>query len=136
MPGLVVLAPPMKGIHFSLTPSRDTLIGRESFCSVVLPQRSISRKHARIFFEGGHYKVEDLGSSHGTFLNGRRVEAPTTLKDGDRINVYDVPIAFCASEESSLAETTLVSLGAATVDTQTPLPFNINSSIGPATNFN
>ncbi len=136
MPGLVVLAPPMKGIQFSLSPSRDTLIGRESFCNVVLPQRSISRKHARIFFEGGNYKVEDLGSSHGTFLNGRRVEAPTALKDGDRINVYDVPIAFFASEESSLAETTLVSLGAATVDTQTPLPFNINSSVGPATNLN
>ena len=136
MPGLVVLAPPMQGVQFSLNPSRDALIGRESFCNVVLPKRSISRKHARIFFDGGHYKVEDLGSAHGTFLNGRRVDVPTTLKDGDRINIYDIPIAFFTSEESPLGETTLVSLGTTSVDTQTPLPFTINSSVGPSAILN
>ena len=48
----------------------------------------ISRRHARIVGEpGGGYVIEDLGSTNGTYVNGRAVESPTSLQPGDRIEV-------------------------------------------------
>lgn len=52
-------------------------------------ERSISRRHCRIFFEGNEYLIEDLGSTNGTWLNGRRLtpHKPTHLKTRDYIQV-------------------------------------------------
>ena len=48
----------------------------------------ISRQHARISAESdGRFGIEDLGSTNGTFINGRRLESQTTLETGDRIEV-------------------------------------------------
>lgn len=48
----------------------------------------LSRRHARIACDaGGQYFVEDLGSTNGTYVNGRRVDAPLALEVGDRIEV-------------------------------------------------
>ncbi|MCX7419687.1 MAG: SpoIIE family protein phosphatase [Planctomycetia bacterium] len=123
MPELMVLASSMKGTRFVLSPNHDVIIGREGFCDVVLTKKTVSRKHARVFFDGEHYQIEDLGSAHGTFLNSRRVTKATVLMDGDRFNVYDIPIAFCQSPELSLAETTSITLGLTDEGfTLTPLP--------------
>ncbi|MFM9960239.1 MAG: SpoIIE family protein phosphatase [Planctomycetaceae bacterium] len=119
MPGLVVLAPPAQGASYSLNPQRESVIGREGYCDIVLIKRTVSRKHARVFFDGQQYQVEDLGSSHGTFLNGRRVSKATPLKDGDRINIFDVPIAFCATAVP-LVDTSQFMLGQ--THPMTPLP--------------
>jgi serine phosphatase RsbU (regulator of sigma subunit) len=121
MPGLVVLAPPAQGARYALSPQHDAVIGREGYCDIVLMKRTISRKHARIFFDGQQYQVEDLGSSHGTFLNGRRVSKATPLKDGDRINIFDVPIAFCTTD-TPLVDTSQFVLGLTQSVTITPPP--------------
>jgi predicted component of type VI protein secretion system len=110
MPGLIVLAPPAQGARFALNQQRDAVIGREGYCDIVLMKRTVSRKHARVFFDGQQFQVEDLGSSHGTFLNGRRVSKATPLKDGDRINIFDVPIAFSTSE-APMGDTSQFTLG-------------------------
>lgn len=48
----------------------------------------ISRQHARISAESdGRFGIEDLGSTNGTFINGRRLDGRTTLETGDRIAV-------------------------------------------------
>lgn len=48
----------------------------------------ISRRHARIAREAdGRYLIEDLGSTNGTYVNGRAVEGPLTLEAGDRIEL-------------------------------------------------
>lgn len=49
-------------------------LGRDSTCDVVIPEVTVSRRHARLFWEDGELVVEDLGSSGGTFLNGTRVK--------------------------------------------------------------
>ena len=121
MPGLVVLAPPAQGARYALDQQRDAVIGREGYCDVVLMKRTISRKHARVFFDGQQYQVEDLGSAHGTFLNGRRVSKATPLKDGDRINIFDVPIAFCTADAPQM-DTSQFVLGQTQTVTLTSLP--------------
>lgn len=57
-----------------------TIIGRSPRCDVVLESGDVSRKHARIFRDTiGRWIVEDLGSSNGTFINGKRIEASAVL---------------------------------------------------------
>ncbi|MBS0204131.1 MAG: SpoIIE family protein phosphatase [Planctomycetes bacterium] len=94
MPFLVVMGSPAVGSKFPLTPNRDMLIGRSGFCDIVLNKRSISREHARVFERGGDYYIQDLDSINGTFVNGSPVRGEVRLKDGDRINLFDVPVNF------------------------------------------
>jgi pSer/pThr/pTyr-binding forkhead associated (FHA) protein len=68
---------------------QELVIGREADGHGALASDvEISRRHARIASEaGGEYVIEDLGSTNGTYLNGRRVEAATALQTGDRIEL-------------------------------------------------
>ncbi len=61
------------------------LIGRQGDNHLVLRDNRISRTHARIVAENGDYFLEDLNSSHGVFLNGRRVTREK-LSGSDRID--------------------------------------------------
>lgn len=70
------------------TVESDTmLIGRGSDCEIVLPERQVSRHHAKIINDKGRYVLQDLGSKNGTHLNGVRVKGSTNLKDGDEIQI-------------------------------------------------
>jgi pSer/pThr/pTyr-binding forkhead associated (FHA) protein len=68
-------------------------IGREG-CDVVLPDPEVSRRHARLFVDGGVAMVEDLGSTNGTWLNGAPVADPAPVAPGDVLRfgntVWDV----------------------------------------------
>ena len=72
-----------RGKTWQINPNpKGTIIGRSPRCDVVLESRDVSRKHARIFQDPfGRWLVEDLGSSNGTFINGKRIEAYTALPD-------------------------------------------------------
>ena len=52
-----------------------TLVGRDPICGIHLEHVSISRRHAVFDHDGEHWTVMDLGSRHGTFLNGERIDA-------------------------------------------------------------
>jgi pSer/pThr/pTyr-binding forkhead associated (FHA) protein len=74
-----------KGVAFDL---RDELIiGRGPKCQVVLDDSYVSQMHARLFAKGDAYMVEDLGSTNGTYLNRRKVTAPTELRRGDQVKI-------------------------------------------------
>jgi DNA-binding response OmpR family regulator len=64
-----------------------TAIGRWHANEIVLDSREVSRQHAAIRREAGHYLLEDRGSKNGTFLNGRRLTGAEPLQDGDRIRI-------------------------------------------------
>lgn len=63
----------------------SVILGRASGSDLILPDRFLSRRHARFFRRGEDVFVEDLGSRNGTFVNGERVVAPAKLKRGDRV---------------------------------------------------
>lgn len=105
-----------------------TLIGRNAFCDVVLDSHSASRQHARIVHrEDGDY-LEDLNSINGTFLNRKRVERPTLLRDGDEIHFYRVRAYFRANgtvPESDATETFVARMD----NPKTPaMPFRIGDT--------
>jgi hypothetical protein len=70
----------------------ENVLGRDALSAVCVDIGSVSRHHARIFVEGGVATLEDLGSKNGTYLRGRRLEAPAKLRDGDEIRVGTVPM--------------------------------------------
>jgi serine phosphatase RsbU (regulator of sigma subunit) len=70
------------------------VIGRQRDNGFVLDLESVSRRHARLAPRDGAWAIEDLGSRNGTLVNGARIEAPTVLRDGDRITICDAEIVF------------------------------------------
>jgi hypothetical protein len=74
-------------VSFQLAKFPVTL-GRESTNDILLNDRSVSRKHARIILSAGQIVVEDLGSANGTFLNGVKVSS-SALADGDTLLLGD-----------------------------------------------
>lgn len=64
----------------------ELTVGRGGGCQVVLAEDTfVSQVHARVFARDGRPYVEDLGSRNGTFVNGKRIDTPTRLRRGDRI---------------------------------------------------
>ncbi|WP_169977385.1 ATP-binding protein [Tautonia rosea] len=75
----------------------EVFLGRDPSSDIVLRSRMVSRRHARIVRQGREYRIEDLASTGGTWLNGNRIERPARLRDGDRIRVGDCLIGFSAA---------------------------------------
>ncbi len=61
----------------------EFVIGRVEGNDLVIAEPSVSRHHARLLRQGAQVLLEDLGSSNGTFINGKRLTAPTPLISGD-----------------------------------------------------
>jgi hypothetical protein len=69
-------------------------LGRSRQCDVVLNDPNVSRQHAEIRPRGGSWVLNDLGSTNGSSLNGRRIEGPEVLKPGDEVEVGTSKIRF------------------------------------------
>lgn len=72
---------------------RRILIGRGEDCDVQLTSDRVSRHHCEVVYKDGHYELNDLGSTNGTYLNGTRVRNEL-LTDGAVINVPTQVFAF------------------------------------------
>ena len=78
----------------------EVTMGRASDCDIVLDERYVSRKHARVYREKGSYWTEDLKSSIGISVNGKRV-TKERLQNGDEIKFGAIRVVF--AEPSSLS---------------------------------
>jgi FHA domain len=64
-------------------------LGRAEHAEIRVDDPFSSSAHARIFPRGGFMQVEDLGSTNGTYLNGRRLRGPERLKAADVVRIGD-----------------------------------------------
>jgi DNA-binding winged helix-turn-helix (wHTH) protein len=78
----------------------ENVLGRDRDAVVWLDSSTVSRRHARITVTGDQAVVEDLGSRNGTLVEGRKVEVPTTLADGDELKLGSVVLTFRMFESS------------------------------------
>ncbi len=73
---------------------RIVVIGRDPSCDVVTGSQQASKRHAMIVSVAGSYYVEDLDSSNGTYLNGKRVFQRTRLRPNDQLQLSGLTVAF------------------------------------------
>ncbi len=64
----------------------DVVVGRHSQADVRLALLDISRRHCRLFFTEGQWRISDLASLNGVFVNGQRIQE-TTLYSGDHLQL-------------------------------------------------
>lgn len=105
---LKVLAGPYKDRVFCFTQPDTFLIGRTTDSHLYLPEdRFFSRHHCLLEISPPHCLLRDLGSTNGTFVNGRRV-SEATLKNGDKIQggetVLLVEVAAAETDNSGEPE--------------------------------
>ena len=82
LPKLIIEQGPTTGQEIELVKD-EFVIGRIEGNDLVIPEPSVSRRHARLIRQGAQVLLEDLGSSNGTFINGQRLSTPFPLKSGD-----------------------------------------------------
>src|SRR4030042_2634587 len=83
---------------FLLDKTKKFTIGRKSKNSLTLLQHTTSDLHASIKWEKSGFKLKDEKSTNGTFLNGKRIDQTTLLKNGDKIKVGKFVIKFKAKK--------------------------------------
>lgn len=81
----------------------EFVLGRHPECTIQLQSNMVSRKHARVFVDGGQPFVEDLGSGNGTFVNGKKIEGRSLLKHDDRIKLGPILLRFESSAGAKAA---------------------------------
>ncbi|HEX3724634.1 MAG TPA: FHA domain-containing protein, partial [Pirellulales bacterium] len=93
MATLEICTPADGSKYYELT-ADETVVGRDQFCDIVVRNHTVSRRHARIVRRDEGFFIEDLTSLNGTYLNSRRLEGLTAIKDQDRIHIYEVVTIF------------------------------------------
>jgi pSer/pThr/pTyr-binding forkhead associated (FHA) protein/tetratricopeptide (TPR) repeat protein len=94
---LVVVSSNFAGQEFALDKAA-IVIGRTDENDIVINHRSISRHHAKIVREGGHYHIVDLQSANGVRVNGEEY-GKVELRKGDHIDLGHVRLRFVAAGE-------------------------------------
>ncbi len=112
---LTIIQGPDRGRAFSPGPEA-TVVGRAS-PAVPINDITVSRRHFELRAENGAWLLEDLNSSNGTYVNGKRIERPVRLRPGDTIRIGSTILAWAGPDPESLPRgdrpaTDLVSLDA------------------------
>lgn len=79
---------PLTGLSFGV--ARPIVMGRSLECDIAVVSHHLSLQHARLDPSDGRLTIEDLNSSSGVVVNGKRIQGPTTLSDDDEIRFHDV----------------------------------------------
>lgn len=82
---LVILSRGRDGSEQVVLLGTTCIIGRSAACQIVVPDGLVSRVHACIEREAAQYILRDVGSTNGTFVNGKLLHIPHVLHDGDLI---------------------------------------------------
>src|SRR5688572_19555358 len=86
----------------------EMTIGRAPGSTVVLEDPTVSRLHARISGNGGGAVIEDAGSSHGTWVDGARIDRPMQLRDGIKLRLGDQEMRVERRRDDTEAGRTIV----------------------------
>jgi hypothetical protein len=84
-PLLIAQTGPLEGQRWKI--KAELLLGRDPDCDIVIPMRQVSRHHTRVFQGPDGAMVEDLDSKNGTYVNGKLIQEPVILIDGDEVQI-------------------------------------------------
>ncbi len=72
----------------------ESSLGRTSRSLVSFDEKAVSQRHAQVVHAGGRTVIVDLGSTNGTFVNNRRIDAPVELHAGDVVRIGKTSLGF------------------------------------------
>lgn len=78
-------------------PFTELILGRDNAANIKFdPEKDdlVSRNHAKIIHDGGQFKLADLNSRNGTFVNGKRIQDPVILNIGDVVKLGETGVEF------------------------------------------
>jgi len=99
-PVLIANEGPLNGQQWVL--KGQILIGRDAACDIVIPDRQVSRQHARISNTGKGIILEDLGSKNGTFVNNKPIFEEVKLAEADEIQIALTQTFLFLSSDATL----------------------------------
>ena len=99
---LLVIAGAHADLGAHLLVDGEVVIGRE-LGDLRLHDGRVSRRHVRVWDDGGRYYVEDLRSTNGSMLNGRVIERVAPLGDGDKVYVGNTVLKFTLVDDTEAA---------------------------------
>ena len=79
--------------------ARETMLGRHPDCQVVLKDSTVSRRHARFLKQDNHFVIDDVGSQHGTRVNGDVIRSSQRLHHKDEVQISQVRVVFLLDED-------------------------------------
>jgi hypothetical protein len=97
-------------------PFGETVVGRDTTCALRFNDPAVSRKHLRFIRREEEVFVEDLGSSNGTQLNGRKMAGALRLVDGDKVTFGSRELTIHVTESDLDDRSTLLIKGVKSVD--------------------
>ena len=98
------IEPENVGLSFRLLPGTLKTMGRAPGADFVVDAALVSRVHCRFTSNNtGELQLEDLGSTNGTFVNGRKIDGKQQLNDGDRLTIGRVQFIVSATPFPSAA---------------------------------
>ncbi|MEZ5312211.1 MAG: FHA domain-containing protein [Thermoanaerobaculia bacterium] len=108
----------------------EAVVGRSRSCIVQIAETTVSRQHAVFVVEPGNVRLRDLGSSNGTYVNGKRVDGSVPLNDGDRVVIGEAelivrilaPLGPAEATQKLVLPPLTVPQGAAPVAAEEPRP--------------
>jgi DNA-binding winged helix-turn-helix (wHTH) protein len=85
----------------------ENLLGRDEAATVWIDDALVSRRHARIVIDETGAVLEDLDSKNGTYLRGKKIDAPTELGDGDEVTIGPVSMVFRVFKQTASTATAI-----------------------------
>jgi pSer/pThr/pTyr-binding forkhead associated (FHA) protein len=118
---LTVMSGPRSGERFEV--EGELLIGREQ-AAVTIDDEQVSRRHALVRAVGGIVTIEDLGSTNGTWVNGRRLDpgGSTPLGPDDEIRIGETTLAVEGERQTVVAGSDERHTDGTVVSTPAPSP--------------
>ncbi len=95
------------GTEFPLEKS-EIILGRDLGNDVVINDPEVSRRHLRLVMDGATFRLEDLGSTNGTFVHGQRLSSPILLRPGEIITLGEKVVLRYEVTSSSDPNATVV----------------------------
>ena len=80
----------LRGVKMPIT--GPLVVGRSPGSDIVINASFVSGRHARFALFSDTLVVEDMGSTNGTLVDGKRIAAPTTLEPGSLVSIGDVTL--------------------------------------------
>jgi pSer/pThr/pTyr-binding forkhead associated (FHA) protein len=99
-PVLFGQAGPLNGMRWTI--DKPLTIGRDAECDIVIPDRQVSRFHARVTYEDQIATLEDLSSKNGTYCNGQLISEAVSLGEGDLLQVALVQTFVYLSSDATM----------------------------------